>query len=96
MFSKEDVEKIAILARVGVSEEEIKRLSTDVQKILEYVGQIQEVNTDSRYEKYVGIPHNVLRTDTDPHVTGEYTEELLDRVPTREGNWVKVKKILGN
>ncbi len=35
-----------------------------------------------------------MRDDADPHEAGLYTEDLLKAAPGRDGNYVKVKKIL--
>jgi Asp-tRNA(Asn)/Glu-tRNA(Gln) amidotransferase C subunit len=36
-----------------------------------------------------------MREDVPENKTGEYTEAILQNAPAREGNWLKVKKILG-
>ena len=37
---------------------------------------------------------NVMREDKDPHEAGLYTEKILEQAPAREGDYIKVKKIL--
>ena len=37
---------------------------------------------------------NVMREDANPHESGIYTEKMLEQAPAREGNYIKVKKIL--
>lgn len=41
-----------------------------------------------------GVGVNVMREDTEPHESGIYTEKLLSAAPQREGQYIKVKKIL--
>jgi len=88
-----EIEKLAALARIEVSSEEKESLRNEINAILEYVKQIQAVS-GTEGEKETGILMNVLREDTNPHLSGVFTEAILDEVPKREGNYVKVKKIL--
>ncbi len=98
MISKEDVKKLATLARIKLTPEEEGSLAADMENILGYVKQIQEVSAaqDSGATKKQGHPaaKNVLRADGEPHKSGEYTEDLLAAAPARQGQYVKVKKIL--
>lgn len=41
-----------------------------------------------------GVGVNVMREDGEPHESGLYTEKLLSAAPQREGQYIKVKKIL--
>ena len=45
-------------------------------------------------KKEAGEVRNVFREDKDPHLPGEFTEDLLAEAPRRQDNFVKVKKIL--
>lgn len=88
-----DVEHLAGLARIAVSEEEKKILQHDLEEILAYVSQVKEVGFD------VGAPEagelrNVMREDSEPHESGKFTEDILAQAPAREGNRISVKKIL--
>lgn len=96
MISEEEIKKTTELARIGASEEEIKGLAKDAENILKYVSQISEVASEDAEEKVLGPVYNVLREDQNPHYSEEYKEELLHEAPNREGDWIKVKKILGD
>jgi len=88
-----DLKQYAQLARIGVADQELDELEGEIEDILDYVEQIQEV-TDENIEKSVGRHYNILREDTDPHASGTFTEALLDEAPKTQGQYVKVKKIL--
>jgi len=88
-----EIEKLAALARIEVSPEEKESLRNEINAILEYVKQIQAVSP-TEGEKETGALKNVLREDVDTHLSGAFSEELLREVPQREGNYVRVKKIL--
>lgn len=95
-ISNKDIEKLGDLARIKLSEEEKKGLKTDIESILGYVSEIQKVSSDkerdmtSDKEGHI----NIMREDEKPHESGLYTEKILDNAPEREGDYVKVKKIL--
>lgn len=96
MISKEEIKKLAELSRMAISKEEVEKLKPNFEDILEYVGKIDEVSVSEEDFKKIGVPHNVLREDKNPHKSGEYTRDLIDQTPDREGNRIKVKKILDN
>lgn len=88
-----DVEHLAGLARIAVSDSEKELLRHDLEEILAYVSQVTEVTAE------LGAPtagelHNVMREDGEPHAGGIFTEEILSQAPSREGNRVFVKKIM--
>lgn len=92
-ISREDIEHLAKLSRVAVSEEEIERFQGDLEEILGYVSEIKNVST-GELEPVLGEHCNVLRDDTNPHDGGLHQEDLLNALPDREGNYARVKKIL--
>ncbi len=88
-----DVEHLAGLARISISDSEKELLRHDLEKILAYVSQVKDVATN------IGVPavgehRNVMRADENPHEAGMFTEALLRAAPAREGNRLLVKKIL--
>ncbi len=46
-ISREDIEKVAVLARIQINEEQIANLETDLGNILDLVGQLQSADTDA-------------------------------------------------
>lgn len=95
MITKNDIEKLASLARIKIPEEEKDKLTQEVGSILEYVGQIKEVLTETDKENFKEIlQRNVFRDDEVSSTTRQYTEKLLQNSPSRDGDFVKVKKIL--
>lgn len=96
MISNDDVKKLAALARIKLTPEEEQALSGDMENILEYVKQIQDVSANQRgkHEENKSTVRNVLRSDDAPHERGAYASELLTAVPERHEGYVKVKKIL--
>lgn len=88
-----DVEHLAGLARIEVSDSEKDLLRHDLEEILAYVSQVTKVTAE------IGVPEagelrNVMRADAEPHESGMFTEIILSGAPVREGNRVLVKKIM--
>lgn len=92
MVSKEEVKDLANLARIKITEDEAESLTKELDSILGYVGQIKDLNVE------LGNPNpvlkNVMREDIPENKDMEYTEDILNNAPKREGQYLVVKKIL--
>ena len=92
-----DVENLARLARIELSEDEKKELLSEMDSILGYVKQIEEVKIEDVESEYK--VHNVWREDL-PAVEGEiisreFSHELITgQFPDAQDGFLKVKKIL--
>jgi len=93
MLTPKDIDNLASLARLEIPVEEKETLRKEVDSILGYVGDIQKLS-GGEVKKEAGIVRNVLREDTNPHLPGEFSKELLEEAPRRQDDFVKVKKIL--
>jgi aspartyl-tRNA(Asn)/glutamyl-tRNA(Gln) amidotransferase subunit C len=93
MISKKDIENLANLARIRLSEEEKESLAKDVDSILVYVDQIKS-SPIGDFKPSAGVVKNVMREDVVMNTSAEDRERLLDEAPKREGDFVAVKKIL--
>jgi len=88
-----DIERLAKLARIELSDEEKAKFATEIEDILGYVDQIKEVKT-APIEPSLGEVYNVFREDDNPRMSGEYTEKILAEMPETKDGFLKVKKIL--
>ena len=97
-ISKEELKKLAELARIELSEKELDTFQHNITSILDFVSQVQEVSQKSDgNESSAGVwkmIKNKFRGDENSHEGGLYTERILNEAPQREGNYFKVKKIL--
>jgi aspartyl-tRNA(Asn)/glutamyl-tRNA(Gln) amidotransferase subunit C len=93
MITKTDIEKLAKLSRLTLTETEKEKYLKDMESILVYVGQINAAQIKDMKPK-AGNPRNVMRDDDHPHESGIFTDELLKLAPKSENGRVKVKKIL--
>jgi aspartyl-tRNA(Asn)/glutamyl-tRNA(Gln) amidotransferase subunit C len=99
MISKEEVDNLATLARLELSDAEKEGLQKDISNILEYVGQVSAVSIagDSIPSVPANQPHNVLREDRprDLADTMAWKEEKVKAAfPKREGEYNVVRKII--
>ncbi|HBD24564.1 MAG: hypothetical protein A2566_03555 [Candidatus Zambryskibacteria bacterium RIFOXYD1_FULL_40_13] len=91
-LTKKDIQNLGSLARIGISEEEAEKLTPEIDSILGYVGQIKDAVGD--VEKRVSAHRNVMREDIPTNEPRQYTEDVMSNAPSREGDYLKVKKIL--
>jgi aspartyl-tRNA(Asn)/glutamyl-tRNA(Gln) amidotransferase subunit C len=87
-----DIENLANLSRIKLTDEEKEKMTSEIESILAYVGQVQNLKAEDIEKNY--ILENVMRDDVTLNKPGEFTEKLLSLAPQREGNYFKVKKIL--
>ena len=92
MISNDDIKHLAKLSRIEITEEETEKMTSEIDSILGYVGQINNVSAEEKRE--VPVHRNVMREDETTHEPDEFTEKLLSNAPQREGRYLKVKKIL--
>ncbi|MGI9118197.1 MAG: Asp-tRNA(Asn)/Glu-tRNA(Gln) amidotransferase subunit GatC [Minisyncoccia bacterium] len=90
----DELKHLAGLARMDMDETELMSVGKDMEVVLAYVDQIREVakNLDEKGE--ISDVVNVMRSDGNPTAEGVYTEAVLENAPYRDGQFVKVKKIL--
>ncbi|PIT96850.1 hypothetical protein COT82_00905 [Candidatus Campbellbacteria bacterium CG10_big_fil_rev_8_21_14_0_10_35_52] len=90
-----EIEKLAKLSRIKITDAEKKKLSKDIENIFEYVSEIQEISSNLQDDNFLNSRFvNVMREDGEPHKSGIYTEKILKEAPDIEDNYIRVKKIL--
>jgi aspartyl-tRNA(Asn)/glutamyl-tRNA(Gln) amidotransferase subunit C len=93
MISREDVEHVAALARLGLTDEEVDLMQGQLNRILEAVGQLQAVDTSSVGPTAQVIAlENVMRDDVARPSMAR--EAALANAPLREGPMLRVPVIL--
>ncbi len=92
-ISSDEVKKVAQLARLELNESEIKQHAEQLEKILEYIKQLDKINTEEIQCTTRAIEVvNVLRKDEKKNYKN--SEEILDLAPSRENKFFKVPKII--
>ena len=93
-LSREDVLKLAHLARLDLSEAEVEQYRTELSEILGYVEMLKKVDLKGVEPTYqvTGLK-NVMRPDKVVDY-GASQKELLKNVPEREDDLIKVKRVI--
>lgn len=87
-MTPEDIKNLAHLARIEVSDAEVARFGKDMESILGYVDQVNQIPLSEITPIYA--QKNVARTDS-----ANNTESLLvDQAPQSQDGFYKVPKIL--
>jgi len=92
-ITKDEVKKVASLARLELNEDEINSHAEQLEKILDYIKQLEKIDTDdvpctTRAIEVI----NVFRKDEKKKF--DCTEELLELGPSKEDKYFKVPKII--
>ncbi|MDO8752222.1 MAG: Asp-tRNA(Asn)/Glu-tRNA(Gln) amidotransferase subunit GatC [Candidatus Wolfebacteria bacterium] len=95
ILTEKDIDHLAELSRIEVSEVEKKTLLKDLEGILKYVKELQSVDTKGVEPMTGGTARkNEFRADDDPHTrVPTPAEELQDVFPEREGRHLKVPHV---
>jgi aspartyl-tRNA(Asn)/glutamyl-tRNA(Gln) amidotransferase subunit C len=80
MITKEDVQKIARLARVEITPEEEGRMVETISQVLGYMDILREVDTSQvKITSQVTGLHDIVREDIP--IKSEITKELREQMP---------------
>ena len=94
-ITKDEVKKVAHLARLELNEDEINNHAEQLEKILEYIEQLERIDTNNVPSTTRAIEViNVLRKDNIKNT--DCSEELLELGPSREDKYFRVPKILND
>jgi aspartyl-tRNA(Asn)/glutamyl-tRNA(Gln) amidotransferase subunit C len=99
MISREEVQKIAKLARLGISEKEEEKFQKDLSSILDYFSILNAVNVSGiePFSQNVGefscCENEKTREDRALPENSELADELIGQAPEKSGRYIKVKAI---
>jgi len=92
-ISKEDVQKVATLARIQFKEADLDRFSIQLDAIVKYVEQLNELNTEKVEPTAHALPvHNVMREDKVTH--SKPSEQVFKNAPQHEEHFFKVPQVI--
>jgi aspartyl-tRNA(Asn)/glutamyl-tRNA(Gln) amidotransferase subunit C len=94
-FTRDDVLKLARLARIDLDDAEVEEFTNEFAAILKYVEQLQSVDVSGLEptSQVTGLT-NVMRPDV-AQAYGYKVKELLKNVPEVENDQIKVKRMIG-
>lgn len=93
MLTQDEVRKVALLARIAISDEEVEKFRTELSTILDYVDELKAVHVEGVEEitQVTGLV-NVQREDK--VIESEHKAEILVQAPEIKDGYYKVKAIL--
>ena len=92
-ITKKDVEYIANLARLTITEQEKEEYTRQLSEILEHVNRLQKLDTEGIEPTFYTIDmKNVMREDENAPVLDR--QKVFDAAPSVENNGFKVPKII--
>ena len=92
-ISREEVRKVAQLAKLKLNEEQIDNHSIQIEKILDYINQLERIDTNNVACTTRAIEViNVVRSDAKEQYINR--DDILNLAPSRENDFFKVPKII--
>lgn len=94
MLSKDEVKNIALLARIGIKEEEIEKYQKDLSSILDFFRDLEKLSTDTVDPiGHITGMQDVARTDTSEDFDGARKTLLKENFPDSKEGFLKVRSV---
>jgi aspartyl-tRNA(Asn)/glutamyl-tRNA(Gln) amidotransferase subunit C len=92
-FTKENVNKVANLARIAITDEEGESLVSELGSIFDWVEQLSEVDV-SDVEAVTSVSGEEMPFRKDEVTAGNQLEDVLQNAPAKEFNCFVVPKVI--
>jgi aspartyl-tRNA(Asn)/glutamyl-tRNA(Gln) amidotransferase subunit C len=94
MLTEQDVRHIALLARIGITEEEVKQYQKDLSSVLDFFRELEQLPMEDTHlsEQNAGVV-NVARTDQSLDSDDVTVKAIMRNVPMVKDEYVKVKSV---
>ncbi|HET8690251.1 MAG TPA: Asp-tRNA(Asn)/Glu-tRNA(Gln) amidotransferase subunit GatC [Candidatus Saccharimonadales bacterium] len=93
-LSFDDVKKLADLSQLELSESEANALQTDLAKIIDYVNQLQAVDTEGVEPTYQVNYSGTVTRDDQPVDYGVTPQAMLQLAPDTQDGQIKVPRVI--
>ncbi len=95
MISIKDVEHIAKLSRLDLSEPEKKKFSSELSSILDYIEQLKEVNVENiePTAQVAGLANVTREDEINAKTSADSRESILKNAPDRDNDFIQVKSV---
>ena len=87
------VRRIAFLARLKVQEDKLNATKDEFNKILDWMAELDEVNTDD-VEPLISVNEQTLRLRDDEVSDGNQRDAVLKNAPSAEFDYFSVPKVV--
>ena len=94
-LSKEEVLHVAELARISLTEEEIKKYQVELKKLL---NEVEKINAVEGYDDEILIANWDSNTELRKDVAGDMLnpKEVLENAPRHAGNYIEVPVVISD
>ncbi|OGI76269.1 hypothetical protein A3C57_00195 [Candidatus Nomurabacteria bacterium RIFCSPHIGHO2_02_FULL_33_12] len=92
-MTHDDIVRLAGYVKINVNEIESKNLIPNMESILGYIDQIQNVDIDIKQDD-INKDNPILRADISNQ--DQISFDFMNNVPMKENGYVKVPKVLNN
>lgn len=89
----ETVNKIAGLSRLSIPQDEQERVAGDLNAILDWVGQLNEVDVEG-IEPLASVNDNTLEARPDVVTDGNKSDDILANAPAKTAGFFTVPKVI--
>ena len=94
MITKEEIKKIASLAKINISDDELDNYSDQISKILEYMSTLNSVDT-SKVDEFSNQLFNSSQSLREDEIEESLDrDEVLKLAPDSDGVYFKVPKVI--
>ena len=96
MIDKKEIKKIAALAKIDISDDEMGNYSEQISRILEYMSTLDEVDTSNIEEfstQLLNDDQNIREDDPDESLD---RDDIMNLAPNSDGVYFKVPKIIND
>ncbi len=92
-LTNKEVKRLSELARLELSDEEIKKYGEQISSILDYVKQLDEIDTTRvKIQNHLKEINNVFRADE--IIQNKESKKIINQFPVKAGNLNKVKAVM--
>lgn len=92
-LTTDDVKKIAKLARIKLGDDEVQKHQDELNKIFNWIEQLQEVNTDG-IEPMFSVDDRNLQTREDIITEPSHKDQVLKNAPNAKYGYFVVPKVV--
>jgi len=92
-IDKDTVKHIAKLARISLDEKKVNSLSKDLSSIMEFIGKLNELNTEKTVP-LTSIINASLRSRKDEVSEGKIRDQILKNSPEKNEEFFVVPKVI--
>ena len=92
-LTQKDVAKIAKLSRIAMADDEITRMTDELNGIFDWIEQLQSVDTEN-VPAMAGVGNNTLRMREDAITDGDVKDKVIANAPNEAFGCYVVPKVV--